>query len=184
MYYPKNKIGLSKYTSGMEFKVKKTGINYIGFYYETYDHKFFSGNGQFDAASVELETVSNIKNNSVSNTVAVEYNIAKNIKDIISSNVPNHFYPKPSLDDYSKGFITRYFIKRVNSGNNTIKEISKQDFISIQKNILYISTSFDWKIAGDNVIEYNKKVVKEQEKTLPGISIYLTNLLELSKIIL
>ena len=43
MYYPKSKIQTNLYTNGYELAYLSTLDNYVGFYYKTYDGKYFSG---------------------------------------------------------------------------------------------------------------------------------------------
>lgn len=175
MYYPINKIVTDLFTAGNEFAVAATLRPYKGYYFSTFDGKYFTGN-KSAANSVEL----------------MKYTVNKST----TSNQQLSFYsPTPSEDDYKKGFIKRYFIKRVNAGIDTIKEISKADYEKNKKNILYIFTQLDWKITGplydipghisvSGIIDTNKRTVIKKEKELPGINFYIKNLSQFSRIIL
>ena len=74
--------------------------------------------------------------------------------------------PKPSPEDYNKGYITRVFVKKINE--NVINEISYVDKSSINLN-LYKTVQVKWKITGpkNNIYKGNildKAGVTEQNR--------------------
>jgi hypothetical protein len=74
--------------------------------------------------------------------------------------------PKPSPEDYNKGYITRVFVKKINE--NVINEISYANKSSINVN-LYKTVQVKWKITGpkNNIYKGNildKAGVTEQNK--------------------
>jgi hypothetical protein len=98
---------------------------------------------------------------------------------------PYVFYPKK--DDYSNPYIRRYFVKKIN--DNDIIEVSGENYKTLSAE-LYVMISMKWKISGptatlkdgsvfiEGIIEFNQKQVRDAEKTMPGISKRLKNMLE------
>ena len=72
--------------------------------------------------------------------------------DIFVGNSPIAYRPKPTGDDYSHGYFTRWFSQRVN-GNRPI-EIDPQTNSNIDQN-MYKTISLTWQISGPR----NNKVV-------------------------
>lgn len=171
MYYPKSKISEDQYTSGNQFVMLSTKKPYKGIYYATFDNRYFSGSPT-DSNPAELQKL--IVNNTPGTTKSM------------------YFRPTVTTEDMQRGFITRYFIKRVNSGVDTIKEVSITDYNKFKSNPLYVGVNLEWKITGplyDNkdskipvhgIIDTNMRTVKSKETIVPGLSIYLVNLAEFS----
>jgi hypothetical protein len=67
--------------------------------------------------------------------------------------------PKPSPEDYNKGYITRVFVKKINE--NVINEISYVDKSSINLN-LYKTVQVKWNIYKGNILD--KAGVTEQNR--------------------
>ena len=173
MYYPKSEITANLYTNGGEFINTLTGKTYTGPYYATSDGKYYTG-GDYSPTAVELTKYKVTTNQNVS--------------------TPTSYTPQPTDNDYTNSFFIRYVIKRVNSGIETIKEVSESDYKNTQSNPLYNTTSFKWKITGplfDNlfdsnnpvygVISTNKRTLQTNESKIPGISKYFVNLAQYSK---
>lgn len=168
MYYPKAKILSSQYTSGNDFILKSTQERYKGYYYATYDGRYFTGK-EPNSSSLELSKVNQINND--------------------SSFTPSFHYPKISDLDKQRGYITRYFTKRVNGDAGTINEVNLDTFIEASSQVLYNAITLDWKITGPlyddlsnmnypkyGVVDTNSRMLKLKEKDMPGISLYLKNL--------
>jgi hypothetical protein len=171
MYYPKSEISLVSNTSGTQLLVKSTKKPYIGDYYLTNDGKFFSGK-EYTSTTQELVPI-------------VQKIIVKNEKESYGFH-----YAMPSEDDYSKGSFTRYTIKRVNSGFETILEVDQAEYERATKDPLYSAVKFFWKITGSlyttpegipGIVNTNQKTLENLEKTIPGISNYFTNLAQYAK---
>jgi hypothetical protein len=92
---------------------------------------------------------------------------------------------KPILreSDYTKGYIVRYFVQRVNDSNSIVYEIAKDDYLTYVINAFYITTNLDWKIGGtmDDIKVSNEKSIRLAAKKLPAIQMFLVNYLEFSK---
>jgi hypothetical protein len=171
MYYPKSEILKVEYTTGNEFLVKRTNKLYTGYYYATNDGKYFSGQ-EYNSTTVELVRPFN-----------------KTIGRNESRNYDFH-YAMPTDSDYTKGFFTRYVIKRVNSGLETIKEVSLQEYTNALLNPLYAAKSFVWKLKGPlyttkegvpGIVNTNQKTLDQLEKSIPEVRKYFTNLAQYAK---
>jgi hypothetical protein len=171
MYYPKSEILKVDYTSGSEFLIKSSKKFYVGYYYATNDGKYFSGQ-EYNSTTVEL---------------VKPFNKVPSRNE--SSNYEFH-YAMPTDSDYEKGFFIRYVIKRVNSGLETIKEISSEEYKSALLNPLYSAKSFNWKLTGPlyttpedvpGIVNTNQKTLDELEKSIPEVKKYFTNLAQYAK---
>ena len=171
MYYPKSEIIKVGFTSGTEFLVKSTKKPYIGNYYVTNDGRIFSGK-EYSSTTQELVRI-------------VEKIIVKN-----ESKSYGFHYAMPADKDYDKGFFTRYVLKRVNSGFETILEVDQTEYERAKKDPLYTAEKFNWKLTGPlyttpegipGIINSNQKTLEGLEKTIPGITNYFTNLAQYAK---
>ena len=103
----------------------------------------------------------------------------------------NELHPRPTQQDYSRGYIMRYFVKKVN--DSPIIEVSYQNYETLSK-FLYVMTSLKWEISGtkndifingtiqsNGVYNNNLNSIKNAEKILPGISKKLKNPLQFYK---
>ena len=93
------------------------------------------------------------------------------------------YKPVPTKSDYTRGYITRYFVQRVNDINSIVYEIAKEDYLSYVINDFYITTNLDWKITGtyDDIRMANEKSIKLGAKKMPAIQMFLVNYLEFNK---
>jgi len=185
MYYPKSKIISDLYTDNSEFIYVKNGKTYKGYYYSTYDGKFFTGK----TYSLQTEELLRLQSNT-SNVVRDENNSVYNVinnKSIVNKS-PRFKYIVPTENDYINGYFKRYFCNRVNGDVKTILEINEKQFNDIVDNVLYKTISIDWRISGNiqdesmidgiiipGVINTNINTLKRIEKELPGISLYISN---------
>ena len=109
--------------------------------------------------------------------------IVKNI-DTFKVVYPNTIVPVPSEDDYTNGYIRRYFVKKANElqfieTNSDIysKILSKDNKYNWP---IYIPFTILWTTNGENretVAKTNKNIVslEEQRKKLYGLSNYFKN---------
>lgn len=156
MYIPKNKITTNLFTNTGEFITKQTQEIYIGFYWKTYEGRFFTGKTPNDLPTYELEKIKkveegfNVLNNQseialmdtpfpfgdnlglpYNESLVIGYSKLKKINLNKSSrkNLPNSFYPKPTPEDYELGVFTRYFV--VKSNENLYWEVDKDTYSNI-----------------------------------------------------
>ena len=113
-----------------------------------------------------------------------------NIGGIDMSNdvYPNYYKPVPTSKDYSKGYINRYFVQKINDlkitetnknnyndiYNNYFSKLVIQWIISGPKNNVYKNKILDRK----GVQEQNIQTLVEYEKLMKGLKVYLNNPLE------
>ena len=203
MYVPKNRIITNQYSNDSSLVVKSTGEFYKGFYYKTFDGKYFTGKTPNDPPNVELEVVQpldeNISQTLPQNEIAYSdlpidppgYNedtVVKyaNINNINLNNpnpkfIPIQFYPTPTEDDYKLGVFTRYFCVKINE--NRYLELSKDVYDKlVNKNSNYLWEPYtpfklQWTIAGelDYVVNTNRNIILLTEKRLKrkGLDIFL-----------
>ena len=175
MYYPLSEISQPRYTSGYEYSVKYTGQAYSGYYFATSDGKYFSGK------EPSLETKELIK---ISELKSKNYEKTSFLSDIII----------PTEKDYETGHYSRYIIKRVNSGMDTIREVSYQDYVRSTQDPLYNQAEISWSISGEledkkhpsgtvipGVFSKNKAAVEALDKKIPGAKNFFRNLIQYHK---
>ena len=171
MYYPKSEIVKVDYTPGNQLFVKSTLASYKGDYYFTNDGKYFSGK-EYSASTEELISLLNGKTPS-NKKQAYDFH-----------------YAMPADKDYDKGFFTRYVLKRVNSGFETILEVDQKEYERAKKDPLYTAEKFTWKLTGPlyttpagipGIVNTNQKTLEGLEKTILGITKYFTNLAQYAK---
>jgi hypothetical protein len=106
----------------------------------------------------------------------------------IKNSMPKANYPKPSDEDYIRGIINRYFIQRRDTPGSVIVEIDSQKFNEYTSSVYYKVASLKWRISGNledtytnqgalipSVIRSNQMSIKEAEKELPELNLYLVN---------
>ena len=180
-YYPKNRIQTDLYTNGGELFFVTTGKSYIGFYWSTYDGKFFTGRNQNDIPIAELtklnseddvqitnEIISQVPSNS--NLPGWQDLMVMNYESISDKNyggaiIPSLYYPLTTEEDYKLGEFQRYFCKKNNEYQYI--EINKETFDNLdQKNNKYFWQLYEpfqipWRLTGGfrSVIITNKRIV-------------------------
>lgn len=114
-----------------------------------------------------------------------EYSDAKGIESTIKK-YPKRIFPKPTAEDYRIGYIERYFAKSISNKNGSIIEISKEEYEKLTGlfpspiSFYYNAIKLRWKIKGtsEEIQRSNSSIVLLQEKYMPGIILYLGNLLQ------
>jgi hypothetical protein len=190
MYIPKNRLITNLQTNQNEFVYKDTLISYNGYYWKSYDGKYFTGKTPNDSPSVEiiLQVNTSIPTNSPTLNVAPpyiniitnnseidltsEYTSLKNI-DITSARfIPSQYYPTPTPSDYNLGAFSRYFV--VKSNENIYLEVNKDTYDSIKNKTpdwaweLYIPFTILWTLTGErnNVFITNRNITQLTEQRL------------------
>lgn len=156
---PQNQIVTSKYTSGKEFMFNKTYREYIGYYYEL-NEKLFAGK-EFNSTAPELIRINSSKVNSLlTHPTTYIYGKISGIK-LNNSTISSFIYRYDSN--------IRYFSYQIN--RNLIKEIDKDTFsnFKLNPNPIYKIISLNY-IGG-----FNDNELKEAEKIIPGITMYINN---------
>ena len=185
LYYPVDEITPNLFTQGKEF-MTEDNVEYIGGY-----HRYITG---------EIYTESNWNVRKSKRLIKYVENVTKQtfIYDTLKPNLtlkyiqPNAHSVTISKNDISIGYITRYFIKKIN--NESIIEINQTQYNAWLQDVIekkmHIAISLTWYISGaiedktsgvvtiPGVVSKNQKQVSYANKTLPGVSNMLTNLIE------
>lgn len=185
LYYPVDEITPNLFTQGKEF-MTEDNVEYIGRY-----HRYITG---------EIYTESNWDVRKSKRLIKYVENVTKQsfVYDTLQPNLtlkyiqPNTHSVTISKNDISTGYITRYFIKKIN--NENIIEINQIQYNAWLQDVIekkmHIALSLTWYISGTiedetsgvvtipGVISKNQKQVSYASKTLPGLSNMLTNFIE------
>jgi len=183
-YYPTNEIITYLYTNGTEWMLKD-GTPYSGLYHKYITGEVFTEPEWNPATSKKLFVLEDI---------ASSQYIYKNISDIeiVNKSIPT-IMPTITKKDLNKKFKIRYIVKKNNyskfseTTESAYKLWEKQEI----DNTLYTIYPIKWTITGDTQDVYEKGVLipsvqtlnaielKKAESSISGVSLYLTNLLEL-----
>lgn len=197
-YYPKSRIIENLQANQGEFSLPD-GKEYVGPYYTTFDGKTFTGANPYTLNSrpllpTNLETT--LKGSIESNSPL--YNRLNPLN--LSLIDPTPFTPTPTVEDYGKGKITRYFARQRNGREFKIMEISKETFNALNNRSkglntsLWRTTSIFWQISGpertqivngirtqSGIIDTNQRILDNTEKNFVGIKQYLTDLKQFAR---
>jgi hypothetical protein len=105
------------------------------------------------------------------------------------------YFPNVTDSDYSKGWISRYFVQKTNDKRSSIYEVNYSEFIRIKYNTLFTSVIIKWRISGPKTTQYDSngnvldKGVSESNRIsislvndkIPNLKFYLPNLLQFHK---
>ena len=185
-YYRENEIIPNLYTFGAEWQTPD-GVEYKGLY-----HKYIPTNEVYTQSNWNRFTsVKLIEFKEIPESVKLYNKIKSDIEIGTQSIIPLLTY-KPTSADYTKGFITRYFLKKVNE--NFIYEVDDIQYYDRLSNVidlhLYSGAIVTWFIAGETVdvvngnittqgvVTKNKLALKQAETQIPGISKLIINVLQ------
>jgi hypothetical protein len=169
MYIPKSRYKKAKSTDGTEFVEVKSRELYKGFYIETYKGKYFAGKTP-EENGPELEKIKKDRKFPIG----------------LLGLLAGFFIKKPTQSEKDKGVTKRNFIQDKN--NNKIIETDPDTYIQAKAALVNsLFAEIDWIIGGpaEDVMfgEYpyegaeskNRKTIQELEKTMPGISTFVTD---------
>jgi hypothetical protein len=177
-YIPKSKVSILK-TTGLEFVKLSNNEPYQGDYIEFSNGTFYAGNNSSNLGE-QLILEPGANNN--------QY---KELKRTIHNNLSRitvipPFKPVPTSDDIDRGYLIRYFCKRVNEQINYF-EISKKTYdLLLNKDPkydynLYSIGNLRWALIETNSIsqeEINKNILDSKQKDFPFINLLFSNLSE------
>ena len=188
VYYPLNEITTNLSTNGEEWMLESLE-EYKGLYHTYTTGEVYSGK-QYDK-NISKKLIPYKFQTPVSKTLSIYTKLKPDIKTDYNS--ISSYNPIITPNDINQGFITRYFLKKINS--NTIIEINKDQNDNFEsKKIdpnLYTNTTIKWIITGPindevtgnivrkSVSSQNKKSVVNANLIMPGLLIKLKNYIEL-----
>jgi hypothetical protein len=153
MYVPKSRIVTNLYTNTKELVLKDTQEYYTGFYYKTFNGKYYTGKTPNDPPNDELvkveDTAVTFEPNQPQNEIAygdfptifdsldtpgydssmvVKYALLQgvNLNESTRKFLPSQFFSNPTAEDYTLGSFTRYFCVKINQP--TYLELNEKDF--------------------------------------------------------
>jgi hypothetical protein len=157
MYIPKNRLITNLYTRGNELVYKDDKALYTGYYYKTYDGKYFTGktpnekpNDELELTTLNAKTFEALENKSqiafidtpvvpsdnkaelVNSILIIDYSKLKGI-DLNNPTgliVPSQYYPQPIQSNYDLGSFVRYFIVKINESK--FLEINQNTYDAIK----------------------------------------------------
>jgi hypothetical protein len=190
-YYPSYAIIPNLTTNGADFYLN--GKAYSGKYYQTVDNEFYSGADPQTGPSEKLAKINSYIGTPGLNNVQLSFNSQKELAtktNIIFNRAqgqPGSFFPAPLEEDYTRGYITRYFTKKENEKGYII-EISREEYNDIVNGDtdydirLYQVTTILWKLTGPlnntrksqyniipGIIETNRRLTEASNKNFLGI---------------
>ena len=197
-YYPASRVKTNLRTSGDQYTLN--GTPYNGVYYLTYRGEAFTGPNPAVGPNDRLVPVQSIPSaltdkksrfsfpKTSKSRIKEDSNIegVRGIGVVPSLKMLKPYYPIVLEEDYVKGYITRYFAKKVNT-NSFIIEISPTDYEIIQNAQEvdyedYLAMSMFWQVSGpthdvrvsqyqvkSGVYDTNKRVTEGKAKGFNGI---------------
>ena len=195
-YYPSFAIQSNLNTVGGEFLLN--GQPYSGRYYETYDGRAFTGSTPEVGPNQLLERIpiyvsapglnaTNLSRKSKTDLAGKTGLIVSTATNPRIPGQPNSYYPQPTDQDYTKGYIIRYFTKKENE-RGFVTEISQDEYNSIVNGTadyditIYQTTTILWKLTGPlnskresqyniipGIIETNQRLTESANRTFLGI---------------
>lgn len=182
-YYSAEEITTNLYTTGLEY-MTFSNVEYIGLYHKYTTGEVYTGATYNPRTSIKLieykeQDPNVIQYNSIS-SVNLNFNSFKTYNVVITK------------DDITIGFVRRYIIKKNNESK--FYEVDKKTYDDYQNNkidqALYTAVELIWQITGNlndtrdglilipSVQSNNTKLIQDAERKMPGLSSYLTDLLQ------
>jgi hypothetical protein len=182
-FYSIEEITTNLYTTGLEY-MTFDNVEYIGLYHKYTTGEVYTGASYNPQTSIKLikykkQDPNVIQYNSIS-SINLNFNSFKTYNVVITK------------QNIIAGFIRRYIIKK----NNEFKfyEVDKKTYNDYQNSkidqSLYTAVELIWQITGNledtrdgsilipSVQSNNTKLIQQAEKRMPGLSSYLTDLLQ------
>ena len=205
-YYPSARVIPNQKTTGGDFILN--GQSFVGQYYLTYDGSAYSGPDPLTGPGEKLTPKTQILNSpallnlassntpqSVINAISSTNSSTKTINPTQTSNAnangPVPYYPYILDSDYIRGYIIRYFAKKINNKGYVI-EISPEEYSSINNGTtpydltLWQTASIFWKLTGPlntirisqfdsraGIIDINKRLTETLDITFLGIKDFI-----------
>jgi hypothetical protein len=94
------------------------------------------------------------------------------------------YLPELTDDDYTKGYIVRNFVQKVNDSNSTITEIDANNHTELQESGYYQIVKIKWRITGNpqEIMDSNKASIGLVSVQMKNLKLYLSNLLQFARV--
>lgn len=175
-YVPQSKYRKAKSTSGGEFVELESKKPYKGFYIELYDGRYLAGK------TPEEDGVELVKESKLADQVKMLVGTAATIPGLLAG----FFKKRPTQSEIENGATKRNFIQ--NKNNKKIIETDPETYKQANKGLVNSTfAQIDWIIKGpaqdqmfgnypfEGAASKNKKTIQGLEKTMPGISTFITD---------
>ena len=174
-YFPKSKVNIKEAYTG-EFVYKEGRKAFKGKYLELSNGRYYAGTDTINLEDELVKVKEEPSNNRIGNSFdSQKYSLLKKKKKKFLQNtirVPIN-KPKPTEEDYNRGYYVRYFARRINQLKGYI-EINLDTFQKIQEKTdydhhLYIIGSITWALK-NGTRKVNNNNLRILERTFPYIS--------------
>jgi len=195
-YYPSFATKNNQITKGNEFFLEEEP--YSGKFYYDYKGDAYTGVDSVHGSNLFLTPINSIKNKVLSmntrdlSSFEIEAQQNTRIQEFSSRGLePTTYYPQPIDSDYQKGYITRYFAKKINQSGYVV-EISPAEYVAFTNGEVMYDISFYqvvsilWKITGPlntqrisqydiraGIIDTNKRLTEAAEPNFVGIDAFI-----------
>ena len=195
-YYPSFATKNNQITKGNEFFLEEKP--YSGKFYYDYKGDAYTGVDSVHGSNLFLTPINSIKNKVLSmntrdlSSFEIEAQQNTRIQEFSSRGLePTTYYPQPIDSDYQKGYITRYFAKKINQSGYVV-EISPAEYVDFTNGEVMYDISFYqvvsilWKITGPlntqrisqydiraGIIDTNKRLTEAAEPNFVGIDAFI-----------
>lgn len=184
-YYTPNEILINQYTFGQEWQLPD-GSEYIGLY-----HRYVPTNEIYSEKQWDSRKSKKLTEYQELPAMNKSYKqLQPDLKTTYESFTAA--ITVPLADDYTAGFVSRYFIKRINS--TSVYEISAETYSNFQQKLIdpniHVAVEIKWYITGpvndvvnDSITTYgvttkNMEEISKAVKTIPELSKHLTDLIQ------
>jgi hypothetical protein len=191
-YYPSFAVKTNLRTQGESYTLD--GTPYSGPFYETYNGEAYTGSDPINGKNQLLKPIKLYSNSSFLRTQKLTNKVRNtfaensfNLQNVSNNSEPQTYYPQPLESDYTKGYIIRYFIKKINS-KGFVMEISPQEYTAFINGTVNYDVSYYqvvdilWKLTGPlntvrisqydiraGIIDTNKRLIENANKNFLGL---------------
>jgi len=182
VYYPKSKYSKPKSAGENEFVVTETQDYYKGFYVKTFDGKYFAGKSPLETGT-ELEKV---KDHQLGLDEGIPFPIGI-LAGVLGAALGGFFKKKITNSERASGKAKRCFVQDKNN-NKIVEADCNTTYLQTKKEVTNRGfAEIDWIIKGpaedkmfgkypfEGAESKNRKTIQALEKTMPGISTFITD---------
>ena len=187
IYYTKAQVREGLVTEGGEWMFTDN-TEYIGQYHTYTTGEVFSEATFVDGKSRILIPYVDVQNINQQNEIGIdtaknfEYDNIKTL-DVKKSITPNQNQIQPTDKDIKRGWMERYFAKKVN--DDIILELTKEDFDNVGTengldSILWEKFTLRWRITGpiDEILQTNQQTIQIKSQNYPLLASIVTDFTE------